>query len=67
MKATELTLAIVHGPLDDLYDFESPLAKWQVREALHNFVDEVVDKIMESDEEYASIQIAARQGYLDTE
>lgn len=62
MKATELTFAFIVSPLDDCIDSPHPvLQRWQVKEALQQFLDDYVDKLMD-DGDYAQIAIAGRSG-----
>ncbi len=60
-RVNELKLGFVVAPLDDCIDSENPvMAKWQVREAMQQFMDDYIDKLM-NDDDYATVYIAGRK------
>lgn len=60
-KITELKLMFLTGPLDDLCDVGAPvLPKWQMKEAMHNLLEEYMEQLIDEGE-FTTVMAAGRR------
>lgn len=65
-KLNELKLVFLVAPLDDLCDSETPImSKWQVKEAMHNLLEDYIEKLIDEGE-WASVIVAGRNHKVKT-
>lgn len=64
-KCNELNLVFVVAPLDDLCDSKTAImSKWQVKEAMHNLIEQYVEQLMEEGE-WATVLAAGKKHTMD--
>ncbi len=60
-KLTELKLMFLTGPLDDLCDIGTTvMPKWQMKEAMHNLLDQYLEQLIDEGE-FTTVMAAGRR------